>query len=148
MASLRFIAQPIVTTATSAPSVCIPEPNVRSHGTKMRLLIIGGMDTTNSTPELGVIRQPRDQHLERGEPGQVPCTEQAEEKEQPEHPAGGDRREHLGQGRENEPWPAVRLEAKREDSREDREARQQSRECVAERRPPGVGGEAVLIGEV
>src|SRR5215203_203642 len=49
MASLRFIAQPTVTAATSAPSVCMPEPNVRSHGTKIWLLIIGGIAIRNAT---------------------------------------------------------------------------------------------------
>ena len=40
--------QPTVMTAISEPSVCIPEPNVKSHGTKMPLLIVGGIATTNT----------------------------------------------------------------------------------------------------
>src|SRR5262245_2586934 len=32
----------------SDPSVCMPEPNVRSHGTKMPLLIVGGIDNRNT----------------------------------------------------------------------------------------------------
>src|SRR5438067_1502691 len=36
--------QPTVSTATSEPRVCMPDPNVRSHGTKMPLLIVGGME--------------------------------------------------------------------------------------------------------
>ncbi len=36
----------------SAPSVCIPEPNVRSQGTKIALLIDGGMASTKTTPAM------------------------------------------------------------------------------------------------
>src|SRR5581483_7728969 len=42
---------PTVSTATSEPSVCIPEPNVRSHGTKMPLLIVGGIDSAYTAPQ-------------------------------------------------------------------------------------------------
>src|SRR5215470_16217548 len=38
--------QPRASTATRAPNVCIPDPKVRSHGTKMCRLIDGGMAAT------------------------------------------------------------------------------------------------------
>ena len=34
---------PTARTATSDPSVCIPEPKVKSHGTKIPSLIVGGI---------------------------------------------------------------------------------------------------------
>ena len=37
-----------VSTATSEPNVCIPDPNVRSHGKKIALLIVGGIAITNT----------------------------------------------------------------------------------------------------
>src|SRR6185503_10219279 len=46
----RFTHHPTVSTATKDPSVCIPEPNVKSHGTKIALLIVGGIDNTKTDP--------------------------------------------------------------------------------------------------
>src|SRR5688572_6840103 len=47
-AALRSKHQPTVSTAIKAPSVCIPEPNVRSQGMKIALLIVGGIEITNT----------------------------------------------------------------------------------------------------
>ena len=38
--------QAVVITARKAPRVCMPDPNVRSHGKKIFMLIIGGMAST------------------------------------------------------------------------------------------------------
>jgi hypothetical protein len=44
--------QPTVSTASSAPRVCIPEPKVRSQGTKIALLMVGGIAIRNTAPAI------------------------------------------------------------------------------------------------
>src|ERR1041385_1810206 len=51
--------QPTVTTATSAPRVCIPDPKVRSHGTKIPLLIVGGSAIRNTAIDVSTTARPR-----------------------------------------------------------------------------------------
>ena len=84
-----------------------------------------------------------DEHLERREPRQIAGAKQSDEEQQAEQPAGGNRREHFRQRREDQTRAAVRLEPEREHGGEDREPREQPRERVAERRPPRVRREAV-----
>src|SRR5512146_91633 len=58
-AAARFMHHATVITASSDPSVCIPEPNVRSQGTKIALLMEGGIESTKQAAHITHTARPR-----------------------------------------------------------------------------------------
>ena len=150
--------QPTVSTATSDPSVCIPEPNVRSHGTKMALLIVGGMAKTNTaadtihTARVRVSRvlsvSPATSTSNAPTSDRYPAPNRPTKKRQPKNAPAGIAANTFGSVAKINPGPDVGCRPEREHGRDDREPGEQRRPGVADHRPDGRAREALVRVEV